>query len=170
MADLSGPVVRALTQNVRGVGLTPTRSHTFFQDIWMCHRKSNFLYKQYLAYNRINGLPYLGINSVVYLWVSTFVCWLLPFSGQVWPILECIGYQITKKATTFGLNYTFIRIVFTRLLSVMCFVIAKYLCMINYSYNTVQFSYILSIFLSKMSWPILYPKGILRILYLPNSV
>ena len=52
------------------------------------------LCKKYLAYYRIRGLPYLGANVViVYLWVSAFLCWFLPSSGQVLPLLECIGYQ-----------------------------------------------------------------------------
>ena len=52
------------------------------------------LSKKCLAFNIISGLPYLGVNSVVvYLWLSAFVCRLLPSSGQVWPLLECVGYQ-----------------------------------------------------------------------------
>ena len=47
--------------------------------------------KNYLVYNRIRCLPYLAVNSVI--WVSVFVYWLLPSSGQAWPLLDIIGYQ-----------------------------------------------------------------------------
>ena len=133
---------------------------------------------KYLAYNKISRLPYLGMNSAIfYLLMAASDWWLLPSLGQVWLLLEWIGYQ-KKETTTFGLNNTFIKIMLNACFCGAFHCLMQILSCVFLLPNTctasatpiapLQFSYAWSIFLWKKSC--FNPESTLKNLYLPNGV
>ena len=100
--------------------------------------------KNYLAYNEISRLSYLGMNSaVVYLSVAASVWWLLPSLDQAWLLLECISYQKIQHLfliiylSNLSLIPAFLLHSTASCKCLSCvFLIAKYIYIFSYFYST----------------------------------
>ena len=107
------------------------------------------------------------------LFLGVCICILVSSSFyQVWPLLDIIGYQrlhhlvLIKYLSKLGLMPSFlVHSISSCRLCHMVFLITilPNTCTSSTILPTpLQFLYAWSIFLWRMSWPILYPKGILR--------